>query len=303
MDDAWGYHNWHPHDAFNKHMQAQLGASDSLEDYVRKAQMMNYVDYRAIFEGFNQHLWAPNGGRLLWMTQPAWPSMLWGIISSDYDTQASYYATRKACEPLHVQMDLSNGDIAVVNTTREPLLNAVVAMDVFSLGGKLLQHIEHPAQAQSDEVTVVSRLDLAPLMGDSAVLVRLELRDSSGRLLSRNVYWRAATEADYRSLNTMAQAEISATVRLLDGRDEAGERTVQILLKNQGTAPSLETKLVLENSKGRELLPVYFSDNYISLMPGEEQTVTVKVPAFLLHDSLRLLMRGWNQKQATINVQ
>jgi hypothetical protein len=295
------YHNWHPHDEFNKHMQAQLGASDSLEDYVRKAQMMNYVDYRAIFEGFNQHLWAPNGGRLLWMTQPAWPSMLWGIISSDYDTQASYYATRKACEPLHVQMDLSNGDVAVVNTTRVPLLNAAVSMDVFSLGGKLLQHIEHTAQTQSDGVAVISRLDLAPLMDDGAVLVRLELRDSSGKLLSRNVYWRAAEEAGYRSLNTMAEADVSATAHLLAGRDQAGDRTVQIRLKNQGTTPSLETKFVLEDSHGKELLPVYFSDNYISLMPGEEQMVTVEVRASLVHDSLRLLMRGWNQKQTTLN--
>ena len=87
------------HDAFNQHLQTQFGIGSSLEDYERKAQMMNYVDYRAIFEGFNAHLWAPNGGRLLWMTQPAWPSTLWGILSSDYDTQASYYGTKKACEP------------------------------------------------------------------------------------------------------------------------------------------------------------------------------------------------------------
>lgn len=301
IDDAWGYHNWHPHDAFNKAMQEELGGSNSLEDYVRKAQMMNYVDYRAIFEGFNQHLWAPNGGRLLWMTQPAWPSMLWGIISSDYDTQASYYATRKANEPLHVQMDLSNNDIAVVNTTREPLESSSVTADIFSLEGKLLQHTEHPVPAVTDNVSVVGRLDLASLMGDGTVLVRLELHDSSGKLISRNIYWRAATESGYRSLNTMAQAEVSATAHLLGGKDDAGERTVQIVLKNHGATPSLETKFVLEDGKGKQLLPVYFSDNYISLMPGEEQTVTVKVPDSLPHDALRLLMRGWNQKQETIS--
>ena len=33
-------------------INARLGAADSLEDFERKAQMMNYVDYRAIFEGF-----------------------------------------------------------------------------------------------------------------------------------------------------------------------------------------------------------------------------------------------------------
>ena len=47
-----------------------------------------------------------NSGRLLWMTHPAWPSNTWQIYSSDYDTPAAYYAVKKACEPLHVQLDL-----------------------------------------------------------------------------------------------------------------------------------------------------------------------------------------------------
>ena len=94
-----------------------FGAATNLDDYVRKAQMMNYVDHRAIFEGMNAHLWSPNSGRMLWMTQPAWPSTMWEIFTSDYDTQASYYGVKKACEPVHVQLDLSEDTVAVTNTT------------------------------------------------------------------------------------------------------------------------------------------------------------------------------------------
>src|ERR1035441_7877253 len=47
-----------------------------------------------------------NSGRMLWMTQPAWPSNTWQILNADYDTQSSFYAVKKACEPLHVQLDL-----------------------------------------------------------------------------------------------------------------------------------------------------------------------------------------------------
>jgi hypothetical protein len=61
-----------------------------LEDFDGKAQMLDYVGHRAIFEGMNAHLWKPNSGRMLWMTQPAWPSTMWQIFSHDYDTQASY---------------------------------------------------------------------------------------------------------------------------------------------------------------------------------------------------------------------
>lgn len=300
ISDDWAYHNWHPNDEFTQHMETQFGNSNSLEEYVSKAQMMNFVDYRAIFEGFNQHLWAPNGGRLLWMTQPAWPSMLWGIISSDYDTQASFYGTKKACEPVHVQMDLSNNDIAVVNTTLEPIKGASVAVDVFSLDGQQLHHAEHTLDAAADNVTAASHLDLVPLMGDKVVLVRLQLHDAQGKLLSRNIYWRAAEESTFRALNTMALASVTATAKLLPGTDSSNERTIEIQLKNQGKTPSLETTFVLNDNTGKQILPAYFSDNYISLLPGEAQTVLVKVPAQHLQTTLQLLMRGWNQKQETI---
>ena len=102
--------------------------------------MLNYVEHRAIFEGFNAHLWAPNSGRLLWMTQPAWPSSSWQILSSDYDTQASFYGVKKACEPVHVQLDLVSYEVDVVNTTTAAVPDASLSAKVYSLENKLLQH-------------------------------------------------------------------------------------------------------------------------------------------------------------------
>src|SRR6201999_1424856 len=121
---------------FMAEVQSEFGAPTSLEDFERKAQMLNYVDHRAIFEGMQAHLWAPNSGRMLWMTQPAWPSNMWEILSSDYDTQASFYGTMKAGEPLHVQLDLSNYDVDVVNTTNMAEPNATITADVFSLDNR-----------------------------------------------------------------------------------------------------------------------------------------------------------------------
>jgi hypothetical protein len=100
IDDVWAYHDWHQSGngdvaPFMAEMQAEFGAPTSLEDFERKAQMLNYVDHRAIFEGMNANLWTPNSGRLLWMTQPAWPSTMWQILSSDYDTQASFYGVKE----------------------------------------------------------------------------------------------------------------------------------------------------------------------------------------------------------------
>ncbi|MGB6112654.1 MAG: LamG-like jellyroll fold domain-containing protein [Acidobacteriaceae bacterium] len=305
ITDDWAYHNWHPHDAFNQHLQTQFGVGSSLEDYERKAQMMNYVDYRAIFEGFNAHLWAPNGGRLLWMTQPAWPSTLWGILSSDYDTQASYYGTKKACEPVHVQLDLSNNDVAVVNTTRNPLRALKVAADVYSLDSKLLLHRETTVDAAPDDVTHALNLDLAPLMSDDKlVFVRLVLHAGEGQELSQNFYWRADSDAGYRALNQLAPAKISVTAHLQGAaaNSTSGDHQIAVDLKNTGDVVALSTKLGIFAGSDSEVVPAYFSDNYISLLPGEEQSITVDLPATAVGHNLALHVRGWNIPATSTNI-
>jgi Glycosyl hydrolase 2 galactose-binding domain-like/Exo-beta-D-glucosaminidase Ig-fold domain/Concanavalin A-like lectin/glucanases superfamily/Glycosyl hydrolases family 2/Glycosyl hydrolases family 2, TIM barrel domain len=305
ITDDWAYHNWHPHDAFNQHLQTQFGIGSSLEDYERKAQMMNYVDYRAIFEGFNAHLWAPNGGRLLWMTQPAWPSTLWGILSSDYDTQASYYGTKKACEPVHVQLDLSNNDIAVVNTTRNPLHALKVTANVYSLDSKLLLHRETEIDAPTDDVTRALNLDIAPLMSDgNLVFVRLTLHAADGQTLSQNFYWRASSDAGYRALNQLAPAKLSITARLERGAGENSKEGHQmdVDLKNTGDVVALNTKLGVFAADGSEVLPAYFSDNYISLLPGEERSITIDLPSTADGRNLTLHLRGWNIPATSANI-
>jgi Glycosyl hydrolase 2 galactose-binding domain-like/Exo-beta-D-glucosaminidase Ig-fold domain/Concanavalin A-like lectin/glucanases superfamily/Glycosyl hydrolases family 2/Glycosyl hydrolases family 2, TIM barrel domain len=303
IDDDWGYHNWHPHDAMNQHMQAQFGMAHSLKEYVRQAQMMNYVDYRAIFEGFNAHLWAPNTGRLLWMTQPSWPSMLWGILSSDYDTQASYYGTKKACEPIHVQLDPATNEVQVVNTTRHPLQRVKVDADVYALDGKLLLHRDAALDVATDDVTQVLHVDLAPLMKDTTVFAHLELHAQSGALLSENFYWRAASDAGYRALDKLPPAHVTLSARLASGAEAANEQRVEVQIRNTSTVAALNTKLVTTRAAdGMEVLPAFYSDNYISLLPNEERTVTVDIPRADAVHALQLKIRGWNVVPATTNL-
>jgi hypothetical protein len=300
ISDDWAYHNWHPNDAFNQHLQAQFGVADSLEDYERKAQMMNYVDYRAIFEGFNAHLWAPNAGRLLWMTQPAWPSTLWGIISSDYDTQASFYATKKACEPVHVQLDLADNDVEVVNTTRETLRGVNVGADIYSMAGKLLQHRQASLDAEADDVIRALTLELAPLIGDGVIFVRLTLRAPDGSLLSENFYWRSASDAGYRALNSLGPASVSLAAELGSG---PGERRIKVHLKNTGSVAALAAKLVLVNGDDNlQVLPAYYSDNYVSLLPGDQSNIFIDLPAGAAASRLKIRLRGWNIPKAVADV-
>jgi Exo-beta-D-glucosaminidase Ig-fold domain/Glycosyl hydrolases family 2/Concanavalin A-like lectin/glucanases superfamily/Glycosyl hydrolases family 2, sugar binding domain/Glycosyl hydrolases family 2, TIM barrel domain len=296
ISDAWAYHDWHQSGngdmaPFMAEMQSEFGAPTSLDDFERKAQMLDYVDHRAIFEGMNAHLWVPNSGRMLWMTQPAWPSNTWQILSSDYDTQASFYGVKKACEPLHVQLDLSNNQVAIVNTNAHAETGLSVKADVFSLENKLLLHQEEKKDAPANDLVNAFKLDLAPLLGDTVVLVRLELRDGTGRLLSQNLYWLGAKSTSYRHLNRMPVTSLSTSAS--STRDGISMR-VQVRLKNTGSVAALATKLTLFTApEGARILPAYWSDNYVSLLPGESTVIEVEYPTASAA-SAKVGIRGWN---------
>jgi hypothetical protein len=298
VSDAWAYHDWHQSgngevEPFMQKMEVQFGAPTSLIDFDRKAQMFNYVDHRAIFEGFNQHLWKPNSGRMLWMTQPAWPSNMWQIFNSDYDTSASYYAVKKACEPIHVQLDLSNYEVAAVNTTRSTTETLHVSAKVFSLRSQLLLSRGQNIVMQPNSTTVMFRLETEPLfLSNDVLLVRLEARDDQGQLVSDNFYWLAAKESKYRLLDSLGQANITA---IATQEVSATERVVRVLLKNHGDIPALEIKLTPKDAVTEErLLPAYLSDNYISLLPGEERTIIIDLPKEAHPPKISFGIRGWN---------
>jgi hypothetical protein len=298
IDDVWAYHDWHASGngettPFMNELQSEFGAATSLEDFERKAQMLNYVEHRAIFEGMNAHLWSPNSGRMLWMTQPAWPSNMWQILSSDYDTQASFYAVKKASEPIHIQLDPSNYVVAVVNNTTSALTGVVATANVFGLDGKrAIQHSEKRLDAAANSATDTLELDLGSRLSAGVLLVKLELRSADNALLSENLYWMGADSAAYRQLNRLPQVALSATATAT----HAGQATrIHVQLKNSGAVPALAAKLTLLNSTdSSRILPAYLTDNYASLLPGESREIDIEYPSAASTSAPQIALRGWN---------
>jgi hypothetical protein len=75
-----------------------------------------------------------------------------------------------------------------------------------------------------------------------------------------------------------------------------------VVLHNTGQAAALQNKLTLLHADGSQVLPAYYSDNYVSLLPGEERTVTISVPDNGRENGLRLELRGWNVTRASLSV-
>jgi hypothetical protein len=295
IGDTLAYHDWHHGGngdvaSFMKSLDTQFGAATSLEDFERKAQMMNYVTHRAMFEGFHAHLWTKNSGRLLWMTHPAWPSHAWQIYSSDYDTHASFYGVKKACEPIHVQMNLPDYALAVVNTTTSPARRLSLHARVIALDNRVLDERKSRLDAPANAVTTLPALDLARhLASEGIVLVKLQLTDERGALLSENLYWQGRDEESNRRLNELPRQDVRLRVESAKG----DERAVRVVLENSGKQPALANKLTLLDAQGQRILPAYYSDNYVSLLPGERREITIAYPETSA-SAASIALRGWN---------
>jgi len=311
VSDAWAYHDWHQSEGGStqelmRQLALQLGPFDSLPEFERRIQLFNYADHQAIYEGMYAHLWKPNSGRMIWMTQPAWPSTMWQMYSSDYDTQASFYGVMKANAPLHVQMDLSDYSVAVVNTTLQQQKGLRISARIVSPTNVALDDEAATLDVSANDMTPALQLPIASLTKNNPlVLVRLEMRDEHGVLLADNFYWVARDDASYRAMNDLGPASIEAQTAPgpLAPSISGGENTWKVHLKNVGPSPSVAMKLTLLHADNTRVLPAYFSDNYLSLLPGEERTVMVRAPvAAAGQGDVHFTLRGWNLAEKDVPI-
>jgi hypothetical protein len=123
------------------------------------------------------------------------------------------------------------------------------------------------------------------------------LLDRDRGVLSRNFYWLARDSKRLRALATLPSTRLDlAAVRRADGG-------LAVTVRNASSGVVLGAKLSVVSAAGQRLLPVYFSDNYLDLAPGETRTVTVADDGTgLLHDAARLTLRGWNAAEASVAI-
>lgn len=302
ISDTLAYHDWHfggngDTKSFMAAVETMYGAPTGFADFERKAQMMNMESHKAMIEGMFAHLWTKNSGRLFWMTHPAWPSNAWQIYSSDWDTHAAYYAVKSAAEPLHVQMNLPDFGLSVVNTGREARPGLTATARLLAPDGSELWRRDDKLNSAANATTQLAPLPLAAQFAKSPLLlVQLTLSDSAG-VVSRNFYWQGQTPADVKGLNALPVQPLSvAASRQADG----AEQLLRVTLSNSGTTPALMAKLTLLDAAGARILPAYYADNYVSLMPGETREIAIRTPSAT--PAAAIALRGWNVEPARVAI-
>jgi len=298
IDDAWAEHDFAKGnsgaDKYPEEIAARYGGIRNLADFVRKAQLANYEAFRAMYEGRNAMLFHPNTAIITWMSNPAQPSFVWQVYHYDLEPMSSYFAVMHAGEMVHIQFNESTsamgGHVQVINNRPEPVADAVAHVAVYNLDGSLAYEHEMKLTAEPDAATDLGPIDF-PATVSAVHFVKLELRDKTGQLLSSNFYWHPQPDRqdDLTALNQLPMVTLTATVR----RDN--NEQLSVTLNNPGPNIALMAHVQLRHKSGKRVLPVYYSDNYVSLVPGEGTTITVgaelgdDVPEQVL-----VLVDGWN---------
>jgi Exo-beta-D-glucosaminidase Ig-fold domain/Glycosyl hydrolases family 2/Glycosyl hydrolases family 2, sugar binding domain/Glycosyl hydrolases family 2, TIM barrel domain len=298
INDDWAEHDFakgaQQGDKYPGMIAARYGKVANLADFVRKAQLANYEAFRAMYEGRNAKLFAPTTGIMTWMSNPAQPSFTWQIYHHDLEPNSALFAVKNAAEMVHVQMNESTGAVEVINNLPTPVVGAKVHAAIYALDGTVAWQKDFDVTAAGSVATKVGEMAWPEKLA-AVHFVKLELRDSAGKVVSENFYWRALPEHqdDLTALGDMPVVKLDAKVAR---RDVGGRSFFDVTLTNPGTQIALMTHVQLRRKKsGERVLPVYASDNYVSLIGGETKTITLHAAAGDLkgEDGL-VVVDGWN---------
>lgn len=281
IGDTWYYHDYFAREANARYVAAfegMLGKAKDLEDYCRKAQFIHYQNTRAMFEAWNANLWEKGcGGLLLWMSNPAWYSTVWQTYDYDLEVNGTWAGAKKGCESLHIQCSPEDWGVCVSNTTSRPVRGMTATVKVFDINGKQwgrtqTQKVDVPASDKKHLWPVEFAADVPTLH-----FVWMQLSDAKGKAVSENFYWKFGKPADMLALND-AKATLKATASAPYVKD--GRTCIDVRLSNTGNVVASMVRLSLKDkASGERILPTFYSDNYVWVLPGHERTLTVDCAA------------------------
>ena len=300
MDPVWDYHKYIGYDS----TVYPYGPVKDLRDFAEKAQLVNYDQYRALMEGFSSHMWEWYTGSIIWKTQNPWTALRGQMYDYYLDVNACLYGLHNGSEPLHIQYDPATGMTMIVNNTFRTQRDLMMQIRVIDMAGKsrLLTQVfseAGPAMAKNyvpigPQVNVMRRTE--------GLFLSLRLVNVKQEIVSDNFYWLPDSTGTYSGLQHMGKAKPAVSIIRSSVTNETNSGTTQsrltVTLRNPANGPvAFFNRVSLVDAKTKQrLLPVFYSDNYFSVLPGESKTVTLD---FTPHtgETPMVSVRGWNVEE------
>ncbi len=314
IGSSWLYHaargQFHNLTRYNNAMDQRLGAPSSLTDYERKAQYLNYEGMRAMYEAFEANRFKATG-IIQWMYNASWPKLWWQLYDYYLMPTGALYGARIANEPLHISYDYGENGVDVMNNTGKKVDELTAEINVLDFNLKsVLKKTVSVHDIASKETKDVFSLPNDPDLSKTYFL-DLKLFDQHHENVSNNFYvlsteydsldvkkstWFVTPQTHYADLTMLQQLPEVQLQTSETTTTENGKTILHIKIKNPTSHLAFMTYLDLKKGSSNEsVVPVFWSDNYFTLLPGEERTISVWCHTSDLDGKQpRVVVGGWN---------
>ena len=281
LDSVWAYHDaWdsiccppesYAYKPYDEAIRREFGQPQSAEDYIRWAQYINAGSYRAMYEAANHRMWDITTGVMLWKLNATWPQVLWQIYDWFLNPNAGYFYAKKALEPLHIQMNEHNRMVAVINTMHRSHEKLTADVRLYDFNMNIVWQQQQPLSI--DEDCYKELFTLPQPKGITPVYyARLLLKDGNGKVVSENFYWLSADgKNDFRAITQMPKVDLQLTSTTTTKDNDI---VMRIKVKNSTNRLAFMHRLMITKGDSEdEVLPTFWTDNFLTIFPGEEREV------------------------------
>jgi len=275
--------------------ESRYGKPSSVEEYSLKAQIFQNEAVKAMFEAYAANKYK-SSGIIYWMYNGAWPKMYWQLYDYFYMPNGAFYAARSACEPLHVLYSYKEHTVKIVNSLYREFTGLKVLARIFDFNSREVWSKTAQADVEPDESKNVFAVEV-PANITKIYFLRLEMKDAEGKPVSSNFYWLHADgdeKADFKDLMNLPKTNLKVDATPLQQKGNRARITVTLENTGKNLAFGVNPKILRSSSKG-PVLPVFWDDNYFSLLPGEKRVVNVEFDVKELKGEKPLLViESWN---------
>jgi mannosylglycoprotein endo-beta-mannosidase len=297
IDSVWQYHE---DLGYGKYIDA-YGAPANVREFGLKAQLVNYDQYRALIEGFSSHAWDWYTGVIIWKTQNPWTALRGQMYDYYLDPNACLYGLHNAGASLHAMCNPADGMIMTVNNTFHSWHDVMLQVKAVDLNWKdsLLSQVFCDISPTSVQKYFSVKSATDKLREKLGVFLIVRLLDAGQHILSDNLYWLPDASGNYSGLQRMNQAFVkSEIIKISEGK-------IEVSISNAVNSPvAFFNRISLVNNQTKKrILPVFFSDNYISVLPGERKTITIEYSPSVVKKMACVSISGWNVKEQYLPIQ
>lgn len=295
IDSVWKYHKYIGYDSVIE----AYGHPTDVKDFAKKAQLVNYNQYRALMEGSLARMWDWYTGNIIWKTQNPWTAMLGQMYDVYLDPNACLFGTAEACQPVHIMYDPVARSVKVSNTNYSTISKARMVVKAYKMDGEEVpvdaEYISIPADTCSEFYTLKKSFRVFSM--DEGVFLYLGLNDSLDNLIDENLYWLPDETGNYSGLANMPKIPVKVEAHQIN----KGKVAISIT-NNYGSPIAFFNRISLIDAVSKQrILPCFYNNNYISVLPGQQETIIAEYTP-TLGPLPKVMVEGWNVAEQVIDI-